>query len=78
MPKHRASVYTVVREKADVWEGSLFDTETSWVLNGIIGTYVTLRRAEEVMGAAAQSFRDAGVADDEYRFSVQVNTYYDE
>jgi hypothetical protein len=74
MPKHRSSVYTVVREEQVTvpheYEGYRF--------SAIIGTYTTHMRAEEVVGASAQVLLDAGAEPDEYRFSVMASTFYDE
>lgn len=74
MAKHRSSVFTVVRE---AWKEHL-RTDGHFTFDAIIGTYFSLTRAEEVAGAAKQSFKDAGVPDGLYRFSVAINTYYDE
>lgn len=77
MAKHRGSVFTVVRERF-VWRGPIQDAQNWYEFSAVIGTYLSLQRAEEVVGASQQAFRDAGVGDDEYRFTVKVNTYYDE
>lgn len=75
MPKHRQSVFTVIREVC-IEEGN--EGEAEYKFSAAIGTYQSLNRAEEVVGLSAQAFRDAGVPDGVYRFNVQVNTYYDE
>lgn len=71
MPKHRSTCFTVVREE---YEPHVH----YWFFSAVIGTYQSLNRAEEVVGVSAQAFRDAGVPDGVYRFSVKVNNYYDE
>jgi hypothetical protein len=76
--KHRGSVFTVVREEKNWYEGAYDEAQAKYVFSSVIGTYLSLERAEEVVGASQQAFRDAGVSDDNYRFSVKVNTYYDE
>jgi hypothetical protein len=72
MPKHRGTVYTVVREE---WKE---DMEGAYVFSALIGTYTTLMRAEEVKGASAQALRDAGADYDDYQFTVHPVTFYDE
>jgi hypothetical protein len=89
MPKHRSTVYTVVREKSYIphdenrrfanVEDLIKDLEREyWEFSAIIGTYATINRAEEVMGACAQGMRDEGFTDEEFRFSVKASTWYDE
>lgn len=80
MPKHRSTVYTVVREKVDEWEGSFGDTESAWVFDALIGTYVTISRAEEIAAATIQHYVDAGMNEGspEYRCTVKPSTFYDE
>lgn len=75
MPKHRSSVYTVVREK---WQEIVPKVEGEYIFDGIVGTYLTPQRADEIAAASTQQFLDAGMVDDEYHFSVSVSTYYDE
>lgn len=72
MPKHRGSVYTVVREERTVYGNDLYGQPS------IIGVYATLQRADEVADGSAQHLRDLGAEDGDYRFTVQVSTYYDE
>lgn len=74
MPKHRSNVFTVVRERQ---YGVTVDEDKVYELSAIIGTYATLMRAEEVAGAAQQVFKEGG-GEDEYKFSVRINTWYDE
>jgi hypothetical protein len=71
MPKHRGSIYVVMRESYD-------DHIEAWVEPAIIGTYATIMRAEEVAGIFQQAMVDAGYPYDGFRFSVKVTTYYDE
>ncbi len=70
MPKHRSTVYTVVREQQSV--------PNRWEFSCLIGTYVTDNRAEEVAGAMMQGMRDNGYTDDEFRFTVNPSTWYEE
>lgn len=71
MPKHRGTVYAVVREDFEM-------RGDHYVFGCIIGVYHTLMRAEEVAGASKQQFIDAGMTHDEYIFSVKATTWYDE
>ena len=71
MPKHRSTVYTVIREQACM-------SVSGWEFSCLIGTYATINRAEEVAGACMQGMRDEGFTDDEFRFSVKASTWYDE
>lgn len=77
MAKHRSNVFTVVREECTDEIGDYYLTP-SYTFSTVIGTYLTLQRAEEIAATAAQVFKDAGLLDYEYRFSVRINTYYDE
>lgn len=63
-PKHRATVYTVVRTVGDVDPS-------------VIGVYLTPDRADEVKGASEQDMIDRGMGD-LFKFEVQATTYYDE
>jgi hypothetical protein len=78
MAKHRSSVFTVVREEYKEPSVDLPVLYRSWQFSAIVGTYLSLQRAEEVAGASAQAFADAGVPTGTYRFSTLINTYYDE
>lgn len=77
MARHRSSVFTVVREEVDYYEHK-GETVKLYLFSAIIGTYLTLQRAEEIAGKSAQEFKDAGVPDGVYRFSTQIGTYYEE
>jgi hypothetical protein len=79
MPKHRSTVYTVVREKAHTVKAAQYVAfQAPWEFSCIVGTYATISRAEEVAGACMQGMRDEGFTDDEFRFSVKASTWYDE
>lgn len=79
VPKHRQTVFTVIREELVGGEIEQFEGEDEgYTFSAAIGTYHSLNRAEEVVGLSAQALRDAGVPDGLYRFSLKVNTYYDE
>lgn len=70
MPAHRSSCFVVVRELLKDSGDDAFDA--------VVGVYFSLQRAEEVAGASAQQFRDAGVEEGLYRFTVKASNYYDE
>lgn len=74
LPRHRSTCYTVVREFF------LGIGEPVWTFSGLVGTYVSLNRAEEVAAATIQHYIDAGmdVANAEYRCTVKPSTFYDE
>ena len=74
MAKNRSSVYTVVREKLDIVGHSMYD----YLFDAVIGVYKTPEAADEAAGIARQVFDDAGMSAEEYIFSVQISTYYDE
>lgn len=72
MPKHRGTLFAVVRE--EMTEHSFGCIE--WVFSGLIGVYETVQRADEVVGACEQEMKDRGF--DNFLFTVKVVTYYDE
>jgi hypothetical protein len=78
MPKHRGTVFTVVRENRII-ENIATGTLETWVFGGIVGTYASIHRADEVAAASHQHVRDQfpGIADD-FRFTVKPSTWYDE
>lgn len=82
LPKHRSTCYTVVREKCDKVEvpGAYDEYYGSWSFDALVGTYVTIMRAEEVAAATIQHYIDAGMdeANPEYRCTVKPVTFYDE
>lgn len=73
MPKHRQTLFAVVRE---------FETGTNFDLTDavIIGVYLTFQRADEVKDAAKQEFVDRfGIVEaSKFHFSIQAVTYYEE
>lgn len=75
MAKHRSSVFTVVREcvigRDEDDDSKLFGQPS------VVGVYFSLNRAEEIAARFAQEMVDSGFYH-EFRFSVQVSTYYDE
>jgi hypothetical protein len=80
MPKHRSTVYTVVREKLEITEGSYGDFAGDWQLDGLVGTYASLTRADEIAAKTIQEYLDRGMDKDdpEYRCTVKPSTWYDE
>lgn len=72
MPKHRSTVYTVVRNAftESGWGQSIMDHST------IVGTYLTHDRADEVRAAYQQEMKDRGI--DDIYFEVQASTWYEE
>lgn len=68
MPKHRQTLFAVIREHDSY--GAMCDAT-------LIGVYVTLERADEVRGASEQEFKDRlGKHAEEFMFSVQPVTFY--
>jgi hypothetical protein len=82
MPKHRSTCYTVVRERYVYVGGdeAFGDQVYTWVFDALVGTYVTITRAEEVAAATIQHYIDAGMDESspEYRCSVKPSTFYEE
>lgn len=67
MAKHRDTVFNVVR--------------TSYTgAHTTIGTYRTLRGADEAMASAEQEMLDRGMnpLDPDFTFRIETSTYYDE
>lgn len=72
MPKHRSTLYTVVREVFFMGDGA-------WVFSALVGIYSTLIRAEEMAGSSMQALNDVNPhAESYYRFTVVPTTFYDE
>lgn len=72
-PKHRSTMYAVVRLAGPELDGNPFDSRTKPTL---IGAYVTAMRAEEVKDASAQTMKDLGIHG--FLFEVQAVTFYAE
>lgn len=75
MPKNRSTLYTVVREELRESRGR---SDNAYSISAIVGTFVTLRRAEEVAAGGHQTFIDAGADEDQFIFTVHPTTFYDE
>lgn len=71
MPKHRSTVFAVVRTQYSDHEGGGFVTPVT------IGVYATATRADEIKGRYEQEMKDKGLFD-YFEFEVQASTYYDE
>lgn len=67
MPKHRSTVYTVVRHSSFGDRGQ----------SHVVGTYLTAERAEEIVGQYTQDMKDKGHGDYFY-FEAQANVWYEE
>lgn len=70
MPKHRQTVFAVVRT---MWS----EAEEGYINPVLCGAYMTLSRAEEVQGKYKQEMKERGL-DDIFNFNVQTVTYYEE
>jgi hypothetical protein len=79
MPKHRSTCYTVVREKSFTIDNG-FGESVFWEFDGLVGTYVTAARADEIASGTIQHYIDAGMDEcsPEYRCTVKPSTWYDE
>lgn len=75
MPKHRGTVYTVIRERR-VWPRP--GIVNVYEFSAVVGTYATVMRAEEVAGAMLQGIIDGGALPGEFIFSVKASTWYSE
>ncbi len=73
VPKNRPTLYAVVRENQETLTGL-----GHYTFSALIGTYVTLSRAEEVAAASHQAFIDIGADPSWTNFTVHPVTFYDE
>lgn len=67
MPKHRQTVFNVVRLCID----------QSKYVPTVVGVYLSLERAEEIKGKFKQEMKEKKL-EDIFDFTVQASTYYDE
>jgi hypothetical protein len=79
MPRNRSTLYTVVRERHYlIGDDTYEDLEDAWAFDALVGTYITVTRAEEIAGASMQEFIDKGFTNTDFRFTVKPVTFYDE
>lgn len=74
MPKHRSTLFTVLRtQKLDP---EFHDDGTEWVSPTLIGSFYSLEGAEQQSGKYQQEMKEKGF-DGFFKFEVQSVTYYD-